>query len=228
MCHASPTGSWATAIFSPIVLLRLPPNEPQVARLLMAGVLALFAAFLAVSNTHQNESPSLRPMAGSPVARQHPFGSGMSPIQQLMISLYLSAAGLRFLQHPTPAEELALPSGRVTGPVGQTAPGLPCSASLRDDRGRCLLYAGACLWYLTPARMSHLRYVPFRDHYHSLRRLATRLATNSPLRGISPSGGMRLKARPSPGLPCSASLRAAGSLLYAVSLWCVRRALPFP
>ena len=158
MCHASPTGSWATAIFSPIVLLRLPPNEPQVARLLMAGVLALFAAFLAVSNTHQNESPSLRPMAGSPVARQHPFGSGMSPIQQLMISLYLSAAGLRFLQHPTPAEELALPSGRVTGPVGQTAPGLPCSASLRDDRGRCLLYAGAC--------------GVCAGHYHSLEPLA--------------------------------------------------------
>ena len=117
---------------------------PQVARLLMAGVLALFAAFLAASNIHQNESPSLRPMAGSPVARQHPFGSGMSPIQQLMISLCLSAAGLRFLQHPTPAEELALPCGRGNWPAGQTATGLPCSASLRDDRGRCLLYAGAC------------------------------------------------------------------------------------
>ena len=91
----------------------------------MAGVLALFAAFLAASNIHQNESPSLRPMAGSPVARQHPFGSGMSPIQQLMISLCLSTAGLRFLQHPTPAEELALPRGRVTDPKVRPQRGSP-------------------------------------------------------------------------------------------------------
>ena len=119
----------------------------------MAGVLALFAAFLAASNIHQNESPSLRPMAGSPVARQHPFGSGMSPIQQLMISLCLSAAGLRFLQHPTPAEELALPCGRgrVSDSNGTilvvkgfcrplpTAVLVPCAAALlrrRSENGR--------------------------------------------------------------------------------------------
>ena len=109
----------------------------------MAGVLALFAAFLAASNIHQNESPSLRPMAGSPVARQHPFGSGMSPIQQLMISLCLSAAGLRFLQPPTPAEELALPRGRVTD-LRQTSTGLSCFAFIRFGRAGRLLYAGAC------------------------------------------------------------------------------------
>ena len=88
---------------------------PQMARPLMAGVLALFAALLAASNIHQDKSSSLRPVAGSPVARQHPFGLGRSPIQRLMISLCLSAAGLRFLQPPTPAEGLTLPRGRVTG-----------------------------------------------------------------------------------------------------------------
>ena len=89
---------------------------PQMARPLMAGVLALFAAFLAASNIRQNKPSLSRPMTSSPVARQHPFGSGMSPIQQLMVSLCLSAAGLRFLQPPTPAEDLTLPCGRVTDP----------------------------------------------------------------------------------------------------------------
>ena len=79
----------------------------------MAGVLALFATLLAASNIRQNKPSLPRPMADPPVARQHPFGLGISPIQQLMFSLCLSAAGIRFLQPPVPAEELALPRGRV-------------------------------------------------------------------------------------------------------------------
>ena len=98
----------------------------------------------AASNIHRDESSSLRPMAGSPVARQHPFGLGMSPIQQVMSSPCLSAAGIRFLQRPVPAAGLAFPCGRVTGLTARPRRGCPCSASLRNDRGRCLLYAGAC------------------------------------------------------------------------------------
>ena len=51
-----------------------------------AGVLALFAAFLAASNIHQDKPSSLPPMAGSPVARQHPFGSGMALSSKLWFS----------------------------------------------------------------------------------------------------------------------------------------------
>ena len=77
------------------------------------GIPALFAAFCCIHN--RDESSFLRPVAGSPVARQHPFGSGMSPIQQVMSTPCLSAAGVRLLQLPIPAEGLALPCGRVTG-----------------------------------------------------------------------------------------------------------------
>ena len=115
---------------------------PQMARPLMAGVLALFAALPAASNIHQDKPSSLRCVAGSPVARQHPFGLGRSPIQQVMGSLCLSAAGLRFLQLPTPAEALAFPCGRVTD-LRQTSTGLSCSAFVRCGQFRCLLYTGA-------------------------------------------------------------------------------------
>ena len=115
---------------------------PQMARPLMAGVLALFAALPAASNIHQDKPSSLRSMAGSPVARQHPFGLGISLIRQVMGSLCLSAAGLRFLQLPTPAEALAFPCGRVTD-LRQTSTGLSCSAFVRGGQFRCLLYTGA-------------------------------------------------------------------------------------
>ena len=115
---------------------------PQMARPLMAGVLALFAALPAASNIHQDKSSSLRCVVGSPVARQHPFGLGISLIRQVMGSLCLSAAGLRFLQLPTPAEALAFPCGRVTD-LRQTSTGLSCSAFVRCGQFRCLLYTGA-------------------------------------------------------------------------------------
>ena len=59
-----------------------------------------------------------------------------------MISRCLSAAGIRFSQHPLPTGELAVPYGSVTG-RGQTPLGLSCSACVRCERLRCLLYAGA-------------------------------------------------------------------------------------
>lgn len=95
------------------------------ARLLIAGVLALFAALQAASNIHQDEPSLPRPMTGPLVARQHPFGLGIGPIQQLMVSLCLSAAGLRFLQPPVPAEDLALPYGRVSDPKVRPQRGCP-------------------------------------------------------------------------------------------------------
>ncbi len=100
-------------------------SSPQMARLLIAGVLALFAALQAASNIHQDEPSLPRPMTGPLVARQHPFGLGIGPIQQLMVSLCLSAAGLRFLQPPVPAEDLALPYGRVSDPKVRPQRGCP-------------------------------------------------------------------------------------------------------
>ena len=72
--------------------------------------------FPVASNISQDERLLQRPMAGSPVARQHPFGLGIGPIRQVMVSLRLSATGIRFLPLPVPAMGLALPYGRVTDP----------------------------------------------------------------------------------------------------------------
>ena len=70
------------------------------------------------------------------------FRIGYCPIQPVMLSRRLSAAGIRFSQHPLPTGELAVPRGSVTG-QGQTPLGLSCSAFVRSERVRCLLYAGA-------------------------------------------------------------------------------------
>ena len=43
-----------------------------------------------------------------------PFQAGYYPIQQVMYSLCLSAAGLGFLKHPAPTEDVALPCGLGT------------------------------------------------------------------------------------------------------------------
>ena len=73
-------------------------------------------------------------LTGSPDPRQHPFGSGHSPVSGQLcgttgggpamcvpVSCRLSATGIRFPSHPTPAGGLGLPCGRLTG-FG-TAPG---------------------------------------------------------------------------------------------------------
>ena len=98
--------------------------------------------FPVASNIHQDEQSSRRPMAGSPVARQHPFRLGISPIQRVMDSPCLSAAGLRFLQPPVPAEGLTLPCGRVAGREARPHRGFPVPHPLY--RVRCLLYTGVC------------------------------------------------------------------------------------
>ena len=54
-------------------------------RLLMAGVLALFAAFPAASDIRHNKPSLLRHMTGSPFARQHPFGLGIALSSRLCI-----------------------------------------------------------------------------------------------------------------------------------------------
>jgi hypothetical protein len=65
-----------------------------------------------------------------------------------MDSPCLSAAGLRFLDHPVPTEELAFLAvrvlvGRRTAPrSAQTSLGLLRSAPMRCDRGGCLLSTG--------------------------------------------------------------------------------------
>jgi hypothetical protein len=79
-----------------------------------------------------------------------------------MLSPCLSAAGLRFLDHPLPTEEFSFPYGRRTGwrgqriPLVQTALGFPRSARTRCDRGGCPLYSGAMVSVTHPG----LRDVP--------------------------------------------------------------------
>jgi len=72
-----------------------------------------------------------------------PFRVGYGPIQPVMNSRRLSAAGIRFSQHPLPTGGIVLPYGWTTGQI-QTPLGLSCSALVRCERVRCLLYAGVC------------------------------------------------------------------------------------
>ena len=59
----------------------------------------------------------------------------------LPVSCCLSATGIRFPGHPTPAGELGLPCGRLTGTSDVRTPsGFPRSTRTRCDRGGCLLY----------------------------------------------------------------------------------------
>jgi hypothetical protein len=58
-----------------------------------------------------------------------------------MPSRCLSAAGLRFLDHPLPTGDFRRSCVRPTD-LGQTPSGFPRSAPLRADWGGCLLYSG--------------------------------------------------------------------------------------
>ena len=64
-----------------------------------------------------------------------------------MDSRRLSAAGLRFLDHPWPTGELRLAYARRTDGGGrrQTPLGLPCSALASDDWGGHSLYSGVAV-----------------------------------------------------------------------------------
>ena len=70
-----------------------------------------------------------------------PFQVGQCPIQPVMPSRCLSAAGLRFLEHPVPTEDFRRSYVRPTDPR-QTSVGFPRSAPSSRDWGGCLLYSG--------------------------------------------------------------------------------------
>jgi len=139
--------------------------------------------------------------------RPSPGGGAFSPC--------LTAAGLRFLDHPYPAEGLASPCGSVTGDALQTSSGFPRSALASYDRGGRPLYSGAvvslygtCL-RAAPSRQGmsapraygptrRLRYPSFRrskDHGAS-----SRIHSRSPIRSfphpVHPMGGLLLRACP--------------------------------
>src|SRR5262249_14999122 len=70
-----------------------------------------------------------------------PFRVGYGPIRPVMTSRCLSAAGLRFLDHPVPTEDFRRSCVRPTD-CRQTPGGFPRSAPSRGDWGGCLLYSG--------------------------------------------------------------------------------------
>jgi hypothetical protein len=70
-----------------------------------------------------------------------PFEVGYRPIQPVMTSRCLSAAGLRFLDHPVPTGDFRRSCVRPPD-LGQTPLGFPRSAPARADWGGCLLYSG--------------------------------------------------------------------------------------
>jgi hypothetical protein len=70
-----------------------------------------------------------------------PFQVGQCPIQPVMTSRCLSAAGLRFLEHPVPTEDFRRSYVRPTD-LSQTPLGFPRSAPSSCDWGGGLLYSG--------------------------------------------------------------------------------------
>jgi hypothetical protein len=70
-----------------------------------------------------------------------PFQVGYDPIQPVMPSRCLSAAGLRFLEHPLPTEDFRRAYVRPTD-CHQTSLGFPRSALSSCAWGGCLLYSG--------------------------------------------------------------------------------------
>lgn len=81
-------------------------------------------------------------MGVPPASRQQPFGLGIALSSELSgtcpVSSGLSAAGLRFLRHPSPTRELSSPYGLLTATSrlkSQTLLGLPRSTLMRGDGG---------------------------------------------------------------------------------------------
>ena len=70
-----------------------------------------------------------------------PFQVGQGPIQPVMTSRCLSAAGLRFLEHPVPTGDFRRSCVRPTD-GRQTPLGFPRSALPSCNWGGCLLYSG--------------------------------------------------------------------------------------
>jgi hypothetical protein len=164
---------------------------------------------------------------GSPGPRQHPFGSGhyvpypasypqgrrrRGRPTRPEVSCCLSATGISFSGHPTPARGLGLPHGRLTGhrPRARTLTGLPPSTHARCGRGGCLLYpegdgthpadtkssTGACrssaAQPLYPAQTTHQRGFPLTRHQRRFTRF-TRPALPSPVTPMDGTGTLGLE-----------------------------------
>ena len=93
-------------------------------------------------------STSSQPLGGFPLSTSEaacstsaPCQVGQCPIQPVMYSRCLSAAGLRFLEHPIPTGDFRHSCVRPTD-CRQTPLGFPRSAPSSCDWGGCLLYSG--------------------------------------------------------------------------------------
>jgi len=107
--------------------------------------------------------PEHQSVNSSPGPRQLPFGPSAWLVSGQLyeptaegsgnngpLSCRLSATGIRFLDHPSPAGEFGLPHGRLTG-RSRTPTGLSRSTQPRPDREGCSLYP--------EARCSHGRHL---------------------------------------------------------------------
>lgn len=112
-----------------------------------------------VSNCSRRLSPSPISASRSTWSTSARFRVGQCPIWPVGWSTSprsrcLSAASLRFLDHPAPAGALGLPHGWLTLSC-ETPSGFLRSARWRDDGGGCPLYAD-------PDRVSHVRGLRFQ------------------------------------------------------------------
>ena len=82
-----------------------------------------------------------------PVGSQRPFGLGIGPIQPIMDSRCLSAAGIRLLRHPIPPGDFRFTCDPPTGllQAARTSWGLPRSAIAGDAIGLGALSAAWAL-----------------------------------------------------------------------------------
>jgi hypothetical protein len=129
-----------------------------------------------------------------------PFRVGYNPIQPIMSSRCLSAAGLRFLDLPSPSGISGHPYGGRTD-RGQIPGGLSRSAPSRGDWGGCLLYSGVVVslpeaWVLS--RPLPPGEVPGRLTQHCRRYQSSCPATS--IYGASPKIHLRSPVQSFPGL----------------------------
>lgn len=131
----------------------------------------------------------------SPVGSQHPFGSGIGPIQPVMDSRRLSAAGLRFLRHPLPAGGLGHSYEWLTV-LARTPSGLPRFAMVGEAADVGVLSAA---W----ASGIRIRFVG-RNRFGTVRRDGVSSPKQSrchPLSGAIPNATSTEDSRSSPYQP---------------------------
>ena len=149
--------------------------------------------------------PLPRSSGETPAPRLRPFRLVNGPIRRVMISPCLSAAGIRFWEHPVPAGGLYLPYGWPTAdliaadPIGVTV----CyMVEMRLGRAPSVLRGRWCPWtdgyghqpHRTPARDVH-------DPIHRISRLRCSIMTK-PHQGftrVRPSSLLLARARPTAG-----------------------------